>query len=69
MVLYVYNQEVAAQKFLDTMYIVSLIKLSLREGNIALSITCFQFYEKEFNCTASLCYIWTGNNSSLIWNS
>ena len=38
-VLLVYNQEVSTQKVLDTMYIVSLIKLSLREGNIAILVS------------------------------
>ena len=32
-------QEVSSQKVLDTMYIVSLIKLSLREGNIAIQVS------------------------------
>ena len=32
-------QEVSSQKVLDSMYIVSLIKLSLREGNIAIQVS------------------------------
>ena len=38
-VLQVYNQAVSTQNVLGTMYIVSLIKLSLREGNIAILVS------------------------------